>query len=96
MGRSLPSHKDTPWSREAYTSTQNPCRAITPHTDCPWKGLASYYDVFVGEKATMMEPGTIPIPVLRHSPSRDTLHSGGGSKSIPLSLATSHGPHRDR
>lgn len=46
------------------------------HTTCPWKGVASYYHVQVGNNPTRMPPGTIPIPRRPPDRSRTTLRFG--------------------
>ncbi len=46
------------------------------HTECPWKGTASYYDVEVKGKGIPARPGTIPSPRRLPSRSKDTWRSG--------------------
>ena len=46
------------------------------HSTCPWKGIASYYHVQVGDKSIKMPRGSIPNPRRRPSRSKTTSRSG--------------------
>ena len=47
------------------------------HTTCPWKGVASYYDVVVNGE-TNRDAATTPSPRRRRATSRATSPSGAG------------------
>lgn len=51
-------------------------RPSATHTTCPWKGVASYYDVVVNGEATVTPRGTTPSRRTRRRASRDTSRSG--------------------
>jgi uncharacterized protein (DUF427 family) len=48
---------------------QEHLRASDSHTTCPWKGLASYYDVVAGEKVNRDAAWYYPSP----SPAADRI-----------------------
>jgi hypothetical protein len=52
------------------------------HTECPWKGTASYCDVIMDGPARMRH-GRISSPSRKHRTSQGTWHSGKGYASRP-------------
>jgi uncharacterized protein (DUF427 family) len=58
-------------------------RPSETHTTCPWKGVASYYDVVVGEEVNKDAAWFYPTPSTAAKQIRDRVAFWKGVKVIP-------------